>query len=104
MSDGFKVEPADLTQHAGEMDRLGNQLGKAGEKGAGIDLGVETYGIIGQAFSTGVRQELAETGNAIDELSDAFSGISDALRECADTYARIDDEIAQIFDKLLGGS
>lgn len=103
MNDGFKVEPADLTKHAGEVARLGDQLGKAGEKGAGVDLGTETYGIIGQAFSLSVREEISETGTAIKELSGAFSGISEALRECADGYQRIDGEIAEVFDRILRG-
>lgn len=104
MSDGFKVEPPDLTNHAGEVERLGDQLGKAGEKGAGVDLGTETYGLIGQAFSMSVRQEISETGTAIKEMSGAFSGISEALRGCAASYQRIDDEIAEVFDKILGGT
>lgn len=104
MSDGFKAEPADIEKHAGEVDRLGDQLGKAGEKGAGVDLGIETYGIIGQAFSASARQEISETGHAITELSTAFSGMGDALRACAETYTGLEEELAAGFDEMLGGS
>lgn len=104
MSNGFAVAPDDLEKHAGEVDRLGSQLGNAGKKGAGVDLGVGTYGVIGQAFSASARHEISETGDAIAELSTAFSGVADALRACAETYTGLEEELAAGFDEILGRS
>ncbi|MCT2581546.1 ESX-1 secretion-associated protein [Actinophytocola gossypii] len=100
----FEMVPDDVTSHAGNVDGLAGELTKAGQKGGGVDLGVETYGIIGQAFSLHARASIASVGCSISELATALPEIADALRDCADTTRETDEHHAGLFDKFLGGA
>jgi uncharacterized protein YukE len=97
----FEMVPADVTSHAGSVEGLGGQLKAAGDSGAGVDLGIETYGIIGQAFSVQVRASMAEVGNSISELASALPAIADALRDCADSTTETDDYHAGLFGQFM---
>ncbi|OLF14511.1 hypothetical protein BLA60_02245 [Actinophytocola xinjiangensis] len=93
--------PADVTGHAGSVDGFGTALSAAGAKGAGVDLGIETYGIIGQVFSGSARVQIAMTGNSISEMASSLPDIADALRDCADSTTQTDDEHASLFEQFL---
>lgn len=101
MSDGFQVVPGELTTHADSVNGFGDQLSAAGDKGRGVDLGIGTYGIIGQAFSGGVRSNIAETGGSIDEMGTALKDAATGLRESAKAYQQMDQDNAKLFQ---GGS
>jgi uncharacterized protein YukE len=101
MSDGFEVVTEDLTRHAGTVEGLGGQLESAGNKGKGVDLGVQTYGIIGQAFSMGVRSNISETGDAITEMATALKDTAEGIRACAEEYDQVEQANSTIFS---GGS
>ena len=51
MGDGFHSTPTDLATHAGTVSKLGDRLNQAASTGGGVDVGGETFGIIGQAFA-----------------------------------------------------
>lgn len=99
----FEMVPDDVTAHAGNVDGLGGDLKQAGQKGTGVDLGVETYGIIGQAFSLHARASIASVGDSISELASALPEIANALRDCADTTRETDEHHAGLFDKYGRG-
>ena len=93
--------PEDVTTHAGDVDGLAGELTKAGEQGANVDLGIETYGIIGQAFSVHARMSITDVGNSISELASALPEIAIALRDCADSTKENDDYHATLFDQFM---
>ena len=95
--------PADVTGHAGSVEGFGTSVTAAGKAGAGVDLGIETYGILCQAFSVYARLQIAETGDAISQVGSALPGIADALRDCADSTTETDDDHAALFDQIKGG-
>jgi hypothetical protein len=99
----FEIVPADVIAHAGAVEGLSGELTKAGEQGAGVDLGIETYGIIGQLFSGKVRTAIDDMGEAIAELASALPDIADALRDCADSTRETDEHHANLFDQALKG-
>jgi uncharacterized protein YukE len=99
----FEIVPADVIAHAGAVEGLAGELTKAGERGASVDLGIETYGIIGQAFSGRVRASIDEMGRTIADLASALPEIADALRDCADTSRETDEHHANLFDQALKG-
>jgi len=99
----FEMVPDDVTTHAGNVDGLAGDLKQAGRNGGGVDLGIETYGIIGQAFSLHARASIASVGDSISELATALPDIADALRDCADTTRETDEHHAGLFDKFIGG-
>ncbi|MFD5827350.1 type VII secretion target [Lentzea sp. NPDC060358] len=101
MSD-FTMVPADVTSHAGTVQSMGTELTRAAGRGQGVDLGVDTYGIIGQAFSVPVRIHIAAIANSINELAAALPDVADALRDCADVTQQTDEEHAKLFAKFRG--
>lgn len=92
------VTIGDINKHASRVTELGNQLKAAGDTGSNVDLGVQTFGIIGQAFSVGVRGSISATGEAIKALSTTFDTTSDELRECATDYRNTDDDNKVMFE------
>lgn len=98
MGDGYKVEPADLTTHAGTVSRLGEQLGKAADTGGGVDLGVDTYGIIGQFFSVSAREQISGTADSIREVAASLASLSQAVTSCAEVYELLEDGAAADYE------
>lgn len=91
------VTIGDMNKHASRVTELGNQLKAAGATGSNVDLGVQTFGVIGQAFSVGVRSSISSTGDAIKALSTTFDTISNELKECATDYRNTDDDNKVMF-------
>jgi hypothetical protein len=98
---GFEIVPEDVINHAGNVEQLGTRLADAGRAGSSVDLGIETYGIIGQAFSLSVRGEISQTAAAISEAASAFPEIADALRDCAHIIRETDAANSKVFDQYL---
>lgn len=99
----FEMVPEDVISHAGNVDGLASEVKAAGELGGNVDLGIETYGIIGQAFSVHARLSIADMGKSIAEMASALPEIADALRDCADSTRETDDHHASLFDQYRGG-
>jgi uncharacterized protein YukE len=99
----FEMVPEDVISHAGAVDGLAGDLRAAGDQGGGVDLGVETYGIIGQAFSVHARLSIADMGRSIAEMASALPEIAAALRDTADSTRETDGQHADLFDKYRGG-
>jgi len=94
--------PADVVSHAGNVQSMGMELTRAAGRGQSVDLGIDTYGIIGQVFSVPVRIHIAAIANSINELANALPDVADALRDCADATQQTDDEHAKLFAKFKG--
>ncbi|GAB3435057.1 type VII secretion target [Actinophytocola sediminis] len=103
MSD-FAMVPDDVLTHAGSVAGFGTSLAATGRTGADVDLGIETYGIIGQAFSVHARLSISEMGGSISELASALPEIADALRDSADSTKDTDDEHARLFEQFMEGT
>ncbi|SFP98991.1 Excreted virulence factor EspC, type VII ESX diderm [Amycolatopsis arida] len=99
---GFKSTPEDLATHSATVKRLGEQLSGAATTGRGVDLGGETYGIIGQAFAGDVKEQITQTADAIDELASGLSDFGDGVESAGQQYQRIEDEIEQLLKKFGG--
>ncbi|MFD2396413.1 WXG100 family type VII secretion target [Prauserella oleivorans] len=74
MGDGFTSTPEDLATHSATVKALGDRLAKAADTGRGVELGGETYGIIGQAFAGDAKEQIAQTAEAISEMA---AGLTD---------------------------
>ncbi|WP_199434941.1 hypothetical protein [Qaidamihabitans albus] len=102
MGQGFKSTPEDLATHSATVDKLGERLTKAGETGGGVDLGIETYGIIGQAFSGDAREQIAETAEAIKEMGSGLTDFGEGVKAAGEHYRQIETEIRDLLDKFGG--
>jgi hypothetical protein len=102
MGKGFKSTPKDLATHSATVIGLGERLGKAGEKGGGVDLGGETFGIIGQAFAGSAKEQIAQTAEAIAEMASGLGDFGDGVAAAGQNYQQIEDEINELL-KEFGG-
>ncbi|SFR29265.1 Excreted virulence factor EspC, type VII ESX diderm [Lentzea waywayandensis] len=96
------MEPADVISHAGNVQSFGMELTRAAGRGESVDLGVETYGLIGQVFSLPVRVHIAAIASSINELANALPDVADALRDSADATRQTDEDHAKLFNKYKG--
>lgn len=103
MGDGHKVDTEDLVAYAREVENLSQRLQKASSKGSGVDIGIGTFGIIGQFFSEGVRADIAGTAESISDLASGLSSVSEAVKTCADAYDRMESDAAKDFEARLRG-
>lgn len=102
MGKGFESTPEDLATHSATVDRLGDRLTEVGQTGAGVDLGIETYGIIGQAFSGGAREQIAQTAEAIKEMGTGLSDFGEGVKAAGEHYQLVEDEIRELLEKFGG--
>ncbi|MFF5991551.1 hypothetical protein [Prauserella flavalba] len=103
MGNGFESTPEDLATHSATVDRLGDRLTQIGTTGADVDLGMETYGIIGQVFSLGARAEIQQTSDAIKEMGTGLSDFGEGVKAAGEQYQLIEQEIQELLGKF-GGS
>lgn len=101
MSEGFKSSPEDLRTHSATVIRVGEDLSAAGDKGASVDLGIETYGIIGQAFSGNAKEQITQTANAIKDMGSGLTTFGEGVQAAGDAYQQADDDISE-FVKTFG--
>lgn len=102
MAGGFKSTPEDLATHSATVTNLGDRLGKAAATGTGVDLGGETYGVIGQAFAGDVKEQIAQTGEAINELANGLSEFGEGVASAGQHYEQIENEIQELLKKFGG--
>lgn len=98
MSDQYRVYPPDLTAHAGTLDGLAERIATVHGAAAGTDLGIDSFGIIGQFFAIGARVESGRATECIEALREATSCAGTGVRQTGDTYQQVDDANCAIFD------
>lgn len=99
---GFESAPDDIATHGATVDKVGDRLTKLADKGGNVDLGMETYGIIGQAFSGGAREEIAQTSEAMREMGTGLSDFGEGVKSAGEHYKQVEHEITE-FVKKFGG-
>jgi len=99
---GFESTPDDLATHSATVNRLGDRLTKHGEAGGNVDLGIETYGIIGQAFSGGARDQISQTSEAIKEMGKGLSDFGEGVKAAGLHYQQVEQEIQELLKKFGG--
>jgi len=102
MAGGFKSTPEDLATHSATVTGLGERLEAAGKTGAGVDLGGETYGLIGQAFAGDVKDQITQTAEAISELASGLTDFGEGVAAAGQQYQQVDAEIRELL-KTFGG-
>jgi hypothetical protein len=96
MGEGFHSTPDDLATHSATVSGLGSRLSQAAAKGGGVDVGGETFGIIGQAFAFGVKGDITETAGGIADVAAGFSDFGAGVRLAGQNYQQVEDEIQEL--------
>ncbi|MET8318479.1 type VII secretion target [Micromonospora sp. NPDC005189] len=96
--DGIHVDPADLTTHAGRLDRCAGNLDTAQQAGQHVRLGVDAYGQLCAMMPT-LLDDLQRT--LVDGIGTAAGSVRDTagkLRTGADRYRASDAHAKQLLD------
>ncbi|MFC4001413.1 type VII secretion target [Prauserella oleivorans] len=102
MGDGFTSTPEDLATHSATVKALGDRLAKAADTGRGVELGGETYGIIGQAFAGDAKEQIAQTAEAISEMAAGLTDFGEGVAAAGRNYQKVEDEIKELLGKFGG--
>lgn len=98
--DQLDVVLAALHTHAGHLRGASDTLAAAADRGAAADLGLETYGIIGQLFSLEARAHLAAVAGVIRGEATGLDALADGVVAASDAFEQVEER----FRGVLGGS
>lgn len=100
---GFTVEPEELDTHAASLDGVAQRVQAEGERGGGIDFGIDAFGIVGQAFSTQARQTSSGAAEQIADYAQDIRDLGTAVRAAGRAYVESDKGHAEPFRGGDGG-
>ena len=103
MSGGFKSTPEDLETHSATVRELGDRLSKAAEAGRSVELGGETYGVIGQAFAGDAKTQIVETAEPISEVATGLRDFADGIASAGENYRTAEEGIRDFLKQFGGG-
>lgn len=102
MSD-IQVEVSELHTHAKNVDAIADQVDNCAKTAQGIDFGIDTFGVIGQAFAAFIKPNSQQQAASLSSAVDAVRGVSQNLDATADLYEQTDSDNADLFGAIEGG-
>lgn len=102
MSD-IQVEVSELHAHAKNVDALADQVANCAQTAKGIDFGLDTFGVIGQAFAAFIKPNSQAQAANLDSAVEAVRDVSKNLDATADLYEQTDSDNADLFGGIEGG-
>ncbi|MBV8932197.1 MAG: hypothetical protein JOZ47_19990 [Kutzneria sp.] len=103
MSD-IDVEVEQLHTHAKSVEGLAARVDNCANTARGIDFGINTFGIIGQAFAAVIRPFSQARAGDLNSAAEAVRGVSGKLDQTADIYHTTDSDNANLFDNVKEGA
>ncbi|MGH3979533.1 MAG: type VII secretion target [Pseudonocardiaceae bacterium] len=101
MSEHYRALPADLDAHARNLGGVAGRIDQVATAAGSVNLGTETFGIIGEFFNDGAVVQSARATECIAALREALANVAGGLTETAATYRGVEDANATTFE---GGS
>ncbi|MFI9388598.1 type VII secretion target [Kutzneria sp. NPDC052558] len=102
MSD-IEVEVSELHTHAKNVDAIADQIANCARTAQGIDFGIDTFGIVGQAFAAFIKPNSQQQAANLLSAVDAARGVSKNLDATAELYHQTDSDNADLFGGIEGG-
>jgi hypothetical protein len=100
MGDKIQVVTHELHTHAGNVGHLAERVDNCARTGSGTDFGINTFGLIGQVFSVGCRQQAHAASDGLTQAAHAVRDVDQGLQDTADTYHGNEDDNAELFERL----
>lgn len=88
----FNVMPERLTTHSQWLTGLAGDIAAAGQQGAGVSFGVDSFGLVGQLFADQARQTSQQAAAEIQKFSELTGDLGDRVSATAADYQDIDDK------------
>ncbi len=98
MTGGFHVEPGRLDGHAGQLDAHAARMRQVVD--AAQPLGLDAYGIVGQAFAATAARAAGTCSAAVADLSELAQDFGARLRGCSVDYRAVDELVAASFEEF----
>jgi uncharacterized protein YukE len=99
----IQVEVSELHTHAKNVDAIADQVDNCAKTAQGIDFGIDTFGVIGQAFAAFIKPNSQQQAASLSSAVDAVRGVSKNLDATADLYEQTDSDNADLFGAIEGG-
>lgn len=96
----FGVVPESLSKHSEWLTDFADKIAQVGENGAGVEVGVESFGLVGQMFATEARQTSQQAAEEIKTFSERTKTLADEVGACGTDYASTDDENARCLGQI----
>ncbi|GDY28911.1 WXG100 family type VII secretion target [Gandjariella thermophila] len=93
----IKVVVEELHNHAGNVGRLADRVQNCQRFGSEVDFGLHTFGIVGQAFALGCRQESQNMAQTLGKAAESVRDVSKGLQETGDTYHGTETDNTNLF-------
>ncbi|MGN0065651.1 MAG: hypothetical protein ACI379_15550 [Nocardioides sp.] len=98
---GIEVEVAAWRRHAAHVAALRDRLQSARTAAESVDLGADTFGVVGVLVVGPSLAPLAEAGRlAVELVDDALGGCARGIEEVADLFEHVDTEVRTRFERL----
>ncbi|MBC2932292.1 type VII secretion target [Nocardioides sp. zg-1228] len=103
MSNGFYVEPSELSRISAALSTAAGQTGEAGSAGAAVTaLSPQAFGIICSFFTPPCLAFSSAALTAIGAIEGALGKGAGAVDACSADFQKTDAAVAQMHDKLRG--
>jgi len=99
----IEVEVSELHTHAHNVDSIADQIANCAQTAQGIDFGLDTFGVVGQAFAAFIRPNSQQQAANLNSAVEAARGVSKNLDATAEIYKQTDSDNADLFGGIEGG-
>jgi hypothetical protein len=86
----FCADPGTISNHGGTVGHVQGMVNDAAAAANGVNLGVDTFGLINHFFAAGAREQADKAKESLAALIEGLNSVTTALRGCADTYSATD--------------
>lgn len=97
---GFGVHPDALDAAGKKLDQHSSDLSDIGGRIKGVNVGPQSFGVIGQAFAGGAKSHVDQTAQAVNHAATSVGHASTGVRTSADVYREVDDRNHRELDKI----
>lgn len=91
------VETEEIHTHASSVDHIAARVQNCATFGKSTDFGLDTFGIIGQVFALGCRDNAHQVAGALDKAAGSVRDVKAALESTAETYKSTESDNTNLF-------
>ncbi|RRO18161.1 hypothetical protein EIL87_07905 [Saccharopolyspora rhizosphaerae] len=96
----FAVKPEALNAHGNYLAELAGKISDAADKGNAVSFGVESFGLVGQAFSLQARTTSERAVEQLRTFSERTEKLGEAVGACANAYTAEDSAQASCLAEI----
>lgn len=103
MGEMFGVAGQELLEHARHVEGVAARVENCARTGAEVDFGIDTFGIVGQAFAAFLRPFSHRLASNLTQAAASVRDVSEGLGATAQTYRAVEEHNTGMFGGEGGG-